>query len=156
MRTLYVKIIDPTNEVLRRYWTEYATRTGYEGDSGVDLCTPTAATCETGVTMVGMGVSCRLVGDGERLPYLLMARSSISKKPLMLANGVGLIDAGYTGEIIAPFRLFSDRGSKYTIEAGDRLVQLVAFDGQPMKVVIVDDQPDTERGDRGFGSTGGN
>ena len=33
--------------------------------------------------------------------YMLVPRSSISKTPLRMANSIGIIDAGYRGEIMA-------------------------------------------------------
>ena len=38
----------------------------------------------------------------EPCSFLLLPRSSISKTPLRLSNSVGLIDAGYRGELQAP------------------------------------------------------
>jgi len=39
------------------------------------------------------------------------------------------------------------------IKKGEALFQLVAFDGKPIEIEFVDELPETERGDRGFGST---
>jgi dUTP pyrophosphatase len=42
----------------------------------------------------------------------------------------------------------------YTVEPGQRLFQLVAMDGSPIHIDIVDELSETTRGSGGFGSTG--
>ena len=54
---------------------------------------------------------------------LLFPRSSIYKKDMLLANSVGVIDAGYRGEILFKFRKTEEMGILYTI--GDRVGQLM-------------------------------
>ena len=66
------------------------------GDAGLDLtaveCTMTrdVLTCHTGLSIE--------IPDGY--VGLLYPRSSIHKKPLSMANSVGVIDSGYRGEIM--------------------------------------------------------
>jgi len=84
--------------------------------------------------------------------FLLAARSSIIKSGYMLANGVGVIDRSYTGEIMVP--LVKIDPSAPDLEMPQRLVQLVPqpivdFDMKETKTDIV-----TTRGDKGFGSSG--
>ena len=81
-----------------------------------------------------------------------MARSSISKTPLRLSNAVGLIDAGYRGEIMAAVDNIKD--SSYRLEKGQRLFQLVSMNGESIHFDLVDTLSDTLRGEGGFGSTG--
>ena len=81
-----------------------------------------------------------------------MPRSSIAKTPLRLCNSIGLIDGGYRGEIMAAVDNIKDED--YKIEKGQRLFQLVAMDGSPVKFELVDKLTDTTRGEGGFGSTG--
>ena len=88
----------------------------------------------------------------DEMPYLLMPRSSISKTPLRQCNSVGLIDAGYRGEIMAAVDNIKD--IPYTVEPGQRLFQLVSMDGAPITFEIVSELSQTDRGDGGFGSTG--
>ena len=73
-------------------------------------------TIEGGKTgLINLGISCETM---EKRPYFLMPRSSISKTPLRLCNSVGLIDAGYRGEIMAAvdnikqedYTIHSDKG----------------------------------------------
>ena len=43
---------------------------------------------------------------GSSVSWLLMPRSSISKTPLRLCNSIGLIDAGYRGEVLRFSNIF--------------------------------------------------
>ena len=84
--------------------------------------------------------------------YMLVPRSSISKTPLRMANSIGIIDAGYRGEIMAAV---DNRGDKdYMIVPGQRLFQIVHPTLCPFNVGVVDKLSETDRGDGGFGSTG--
>lgn len=139
----------------------YQKRTGYAGDAGVDLVCPS----ETSITthgMVGLGISCEMVhGDvddpsfGAPSSYWLCARSSIVKTPLFLHNGVGVIDAGYRDELRAAFARHADAPNEpYLIQAMDRMVQIIAPNMGSIRVEIIEQLSETERGTRGFGSTG--
>ena len=81
-----------------------------------------------------------------------MPRSSISKTPLRLCNSIGLIDAGYRGEIMAA--VDNIKQEDYTINSGQRLFQIVAMDGSPLSFELVIKLSTTGRGAGGFGSTG--
>lgn len=122
----------------------------HHGDAGLDLYLPESMTFSARETApIHLKVACEM--EGQR-PYFLIPRSSISKTPLRMANSIGLIDGGYRGELIA----FCDNISEaaYTVEAGQRLFQLVAMDGSPLELEIVDELSETSRGEDGFGSTG--
>jgi dUTPase len=100
--------------------------------------------------------------------FYLYPRSSISKTRMRLANSVGIIDAGYRGDIIAAVDTIGIFGSndiwhvwKETlspIQKYDRYFQLCAPDLSPFLVHIVDTEAElgapTTRGQGGFGSTG--
>jgi dUTP pyrophosphatase len=83
--------------------------------------------------------------------YLMYPRSSISKTPLVLANGVGVIDASYTGNLVMALKNLSN--FSYEITAGQRLVQITASDLASFKITTIDRLRDTTR-ITGFGSTG--
>jgi len=73
---------------------------------------------------------------------------------MQLANSVGLIDAGYRGDIMAAVRLVG--ATAYEVVAG-RYFQLASPDLLPWDAVrVVDTIPggETLRGAGGFGSTG--
>ena len=81
---------------------------------------------------------------------LLVSRSSLQRKGFQQANNVGIIDSDYRGELMAPYT----GPVNSSIEAGERIAQLVIvpyFKGTPVEVECLNE---TERGDGGFGSTG--
>ena len=80
----------------------------------------------------------------------------VSKSGLNVKHGItstGLIDEGYTGEIMV--KLYNHSDSDYLVNAGDKISQLVVI-----PVLYEDIQfknfldENTERGDHGFGSSG--
>jgi dUTP pyrophosphatase len=135
----------------------------HEGDSGIDLYVPEDIVFEWSheVKFVSHKIQCKLIrySDGMPVSYWLVPRSSIAKTPLMLANSVGLIDAGYRGDIIAALRYFPNtsdgviRYLRYDLKKHTRLVQICAPDLKPIRVQLVDSLDETTRGDSGFGST---
>ena len=71
----------------------------HSGDSGLDIYIIENQIINPGETIrLKLGISCESL---DAKSYFLMPRSSLSKTPLRLANSVGLIDAGYRGEIMA-------------------------------------------------------
>ena len=83
---------------------------------------------------------------------LLFARSSLSRLGLMLANGVGVIDHGYTGEVMVP--LVNVGRDPVSVRKGERIAQLVIVPCLFPDFIWVDKLDETERGAGGFGSTG--
>ena len=84
--------------------------------------------------------------------YYLYPRSSISKTPLRLANSVGIIDAGYRGNLMAVVDNISIQA--YNIQKKDRLFQICAGNLEPIEFQLANDLSNTQRGFGGFGSTG--
>lgn len=85
---------------------------------------------------------------------LLFIRSGLSiQSPLGLANGVGLIDSDYRGEIKVPIRNYSS-SKRHTITNGDRIAQLLIVDYFAPTLNRVKELKETVRNDGGFGSTG--
>jgi dUTP pyrophosphatase len=89
--------------------------------------------------------------------FCLYPRSSIYKTPLMLCNHVGVIDAGYRGNIKGAFRNVSPSEELYVLTRGERVLQICHGTLCPIYVYLVDDENElnlnTERGEGGFGST---
>ena len=140
--------IKPSNELIAEMYKNHVQF--HDGDAGLDLFIVKKQTIEAGKTArIKLGISCETI---ERKPYLLMPRSSISKTPLRLCNSVGLIDAGYRGEIMAA--VDNIKKEDYIIEFGSRLFQIVAMDGSPVTFELVSELSKTKRGFDGFGSTG--
>ncbi len=84
---------------------------------------------------------------------LVCARSGLAlKRGLGLANGIGVIDSDYRGEIFVA--LINNSDTEQIIENGERIAQLMI-----MPVILptyneVLSLDETERGEGGFGSTG--
>ena len=122
----------------------------HPGDAGLDLFVVKRQIIQPGHTsIIKLDIACENV---ELKPYFLMPRSSISKTPLRMCNSIGLIDAGYRGEIMAA--VDNVKTVSYEIKTGERLFQLVALDGSKISFSLVDELTSSERGDGGFGSTG--
>ena len=122
----------------------------HDGDAGLDLFVIHEQTIEAGEsTFLHLQIACENI---DNKPYLILPRSSISKTPLRLSNSIGLIDAGYRGEIMAA--VDNIKNISYKVMPGQRLFQLVGMDGSPIHFKMVDELSETSRGIDGFGSTG--
>ena len=80
----------------------------------------------------------------------------VSKSGLNVKHGItstGLIDEGYTGEIMV--KLYNNSDESYLVQAGDKISQLVVIPVLYEDINFVDSiDADTDRGSQGFGSTG--
>lgn len=137
----------------------YLTRTNHYDDAGLDLYTVDDIVVPAhGMATLDFGIRCMRIMQTQmgsvasKCGYLLAPRSSISNTPLRMANSVGIIDAGYRGNIMAKVDNIS--GEDYTIKAGTRLFQICMPDLGPFSVQIGAVAKNTERGAGGFGSTG--
>lgn len=127
----------------------------HKTDAGFDLyCT------ETSIDWAKQELLCH-TGLAFEIPEghagLIFPRSSISNKPLMLHNSVGIIDSDYRGEVTAKFvitdqREFLQNDGSY--HPGDRIAQMVIMPYPEVEFEEADDLSETERGDGGYGSTG--
>lgn len=149
-------LVKPLNEEIRQM---YVNHSHYNpGDSGLDLFFPEDVTLNKGslAVSVPLGIQCEaLTKDGtQNLSYYLYPRSSISKTPLRMANSVGIIDAGYRGQIIVALDLVDPDINSFTIKKGTRLFQICSPTLDPIHLALVDSLSETQRGNDGFGSTG--
>ena len=84
---------------------------------------------------------------------LVYARSGLAaKRGLAPANKVGVIDADYRGEIMVC--LHNHSTSEQTVEAGERIAQMVVAPFRACEYEETDELSETVRGEGGFGSTG--
>lgn len=84
---------------------------------------------------------------------LVYARSGLaSKRGLAPANKVGVVDADYRGEVMVA--LHNHGTAAQTIEAGERIAQMVIAPYVTANFILSDSLDDTVRGAGGFGSTG--
>lgn len=85
----------------------------------------------------------------------LFARSGLGiKHGIALANGVGVVDSDYRGEICVGLQNSSD--TSFTVNPNDRIAQMVVMPVCSPEIVTVDRLDETERNSGGFGSTGVN
>ena len=135
------------NEIKKPY---YAT----EGSAGMDLsaCIDTPLVIKKGETViVPTGIAISL--PKNQYTGLVFARSGLGMKyGITMANGVGVIDSDYTGEIKCG--LINLGANDYTVNPGDRIAQLVIMPVAKVNLVEVDKLTKTDRGTGGFGSTG--
>ena len=125
-----------------------------QGDIGLDLFFPVDLIIPKKSLgfMVDLGIQCEAKIEDTFVPYYLYPRSSISKTPLRMSNSVGIIDAGYRGNIMVALDNVTDED--YQIQKGQRLFQVCPWNDLNVNLEIVDILTDTERGNGGFGSTG--
>ena len=84
---------------------------------------------------------------------IVVPRSSLGKRRLMIANTVGVIDSDYRGTI--KMNLLNMSNETQPIDNFERLCQLVVVPHyNPNDIEIVDSLTDTDRGEGGFGSSG--
>lgn len=144
-------LVKPLSSEVKYIYENHSTY--HEGDSGLDLFITKDEAIPPGQTLLlGLGVCCQLTADDKYFSYNMYARSSISKTPLIVANGVGLCDASYIGELKAA--LHNTSNTYYTVRKGERYVQLARADLGEISFEIVNELRDTSRGSGGFGSTG--
>lgn len=142
MNTLPARFTHPHAEVPTR---------AHPTDAGLDLAASETTQVAPGVvTLVPTGIA---VAIPEGHVGLLAIRSSLAtKKSMTLANGVGVIDPDYRGEIQVP--IIPLDGCHNLIQAGQKIAQLIILPIALPTVEVVAELPESARGLGGFGSTG--
>lgn len=130
------------------------------GDAGMDLTAVSKFFDEFGNICYGTGLAFEIP---EGYVGLIFPRSSCSKKQLILANNVGVIDSGFRGEVVMKFKpsLALDRGqcatdrlTYGTYNVGDRIAQMIIMPYPHIEFEEADKLSETDRGTDGYGSTG--
>ena len=123
----------------------------YDGDAGLDLAACEAfelAPGERKLVSTGLAVAIPAGHAGFVLPRSgLAARHGIT-----IVNAPGLIDSGYRGELKVCL-LNTDPEQTFTAEVGERVAQLVVLPVVAVRPTEVEELPESERGERGFGSS---
>jgi len=121
----------------------------YEKDAGWDLKSRYMVTLnplETKKITTGVCIEIPTGCAGDIRP-----RSSISERGIQIHYGT--VDVGYTGEVGVIMTNIS--GEPVTIGAYERVAQLVINKlSEDNKLEVVDELPESDRGNNGFGSTG--
>lgn len=122
-------------------------------DAGIDL---TCTQITTEINECGQLILVYHTGLAIEIPDgyfgLLVPRSSVYKKSLMLTNCAGVIDSGYRGEVMAKFRNTTDV-IPAVYKDGERFAQLLILPVPDVTFVESDELSETERGEGGYGST---
>ena len=126
-----------------------------EGSAGFDL----SALLDRDITVKNMEIVLIKTGLSVAIPdgyeIQIRSRSGTSlKKGLIVLNAPGTIDSDYRGEVGVIIQNVS--GFEQTIASGDRVAQGILARVERVDFEIVDELPETQRGEGGFGSTGVN
>ena len=76
-----------------------------------------------------------------------------AKHGISIVNTPGLVDSGYRGELLVNL-LNTDAREAFVVEAGMRIAQLVVVPVPAVAAVEVEELPESDRSERGFGSSG--
>ncbi len=145
MSILKVKLVRPDAQLPKRETS---------GSAGHDL-----RACISEDVILPAGGSLRLPTgiaiEMESADYvaIIAARSSMAAKyGVTMANGIGVIDSDYRGEISV--LLYNHSQEEFVIHPGDRVAQLLLLPVDLPDIVEVEELSQTQRGEGGFGSTG--
>jgi dUTP pyrophosphatase len=149
LKDIKIKIINPLmgNSIpLPEYETD--------GSAGLDLraCLEEKSILEAGMSqLIPIGFAMYL--EDPALAALVVPRSGLgSKHGIVLGNLVGLIDSDYQGELMVPAWNRSEKD--FEINPGDRIAQMIIVPVVQAKFKIVENFKESERGEKGFGSSG--
>ena len=125
----------------------------HEGDAGADM----RAAIEKPVRIMPGKSAWIPLGVRVEIPEghvgLQFPRSGLGcNHGICLANGTGVIDSGYRGEVRA--KLLNLGREPFTVNPGDRICQLVILPYTKAKFWTVDELSESDRGADGYGSTG--
>lgn len=149
------------------------------GDAGMDLTATSVSVDEYGNIVYGTGLAFEIP---EGYVGLVFPRSSIFKKGIILSNSVGVIDSGYRGEVSFKFKPSYDKAkavhhpgnpksyglpsvawyeldgsgfeTDYTYRIGERIGQIIIMPYPQIEFEEVQELSETERGTKGYGSSG--
>jgi len=127
-----------------------------EGAAAVDMRAAidegTTVTIEPGCrAMIPTGMAIAL--ENANVVAILAARSGLAvKSGINLANGIGVIDSDYRGEICVG--LYNSSNVPFTVNRGDRISQLMFMPVYTANLIEAETLDETARGAGGFGSTG--
>ena len=98
---------------------------------------------------VGTGIKCALP---EGTFAMIVSRSGLSLKGIIVNNAPGIIDSTYRGEWKVILHNQSNR--IFNINIGDRIAQCLLMNYNTINFTEVEELDSTERGEKGFGSSG--
>ena len=124
------------------------------GSAGLDLsaCIMEKTDIKPGeILKVPTGIAIQICDNNYAA--MVFARSGLGiNNGISLANGVGVVDSDYRGEICVGLINLSKK--TFTIEPGQRIAQMILMPVSVCKVIETEALDETNRGINGFGSTG--
>ena len=143
-----VKILHSRGMTMPAYATEGAAavdmRAAIEEDAPVTIAPGARAMIPTGMA---------IALENANVVAILAARSGLAvKSGINLANGIGVIDSDYRGEICVG--LYNSSDVPFTVHRGDRIAQLMFMPVYTAHLIEAASLDETARGTGGFGSTG--
>jgi dUTP pyrophosphatase len=124
----------------------------YPGDAGLDLVACERHELGPGErALVGTGIA---VAIPEGHAGLVTPRSGLAAAHgVTIVNTPGVVDAGYRGELRVILHN-TDVHEPFVVEPGMRIAQLVVVAVAGVPLTEVEQLPESERGEGGFGSSG--
>jgi dUTP pyrophosphatase len=120
-------------------------------DGGVDLYARDDVTLDAGARFpVPTGISVAI--PAGHAGFVVPRSGLAANHGIGVANGPGLVDSGYRGEI--KVILINHSETDFKVLRGDRIAQLVVVKLPEYELIEADELPESDRGQRGFGSSG--
>ena len=141
-----IKIV---NDIIKKLPT-YAS----DGSAGLDLHAAVSSTIDLRpqeTVLISTGIAIYI--KDKNYAATILPRSGLGhKKGIVLGNLIGLIDSDYQGELM--ISCWNRSNSSYQIQPLERIAQMIFLKIEHPKFELVDDFISTERGEKGFGSSG--
>ncbi len=146
--TMRIKFLRETS---RQHPPGYATPGSVGLDLRADLDAPSLTIAPGARAAIPTGIAIEI--DQPGIAGFVFSRSGLgAKHGLTVAQGVGVIDPDYRGEIIV--WLLNTAAEPQTVTAHERIAQLILMPVHTATILAVDELGDTRRGCGGFGHTG--
>ena len=125
-----------------------------DGSAGLDLHAAISSTIDLRpqeTVLISTGIAIYI--KDKNYAATILPRSGLGhKKGIVLGNLIGLIDSDYQGELM--ISCWNRSNSSYQIQPLERIAQMIFLKIEHPKFELVDDFMSTERGEKGFGSSG--
>lgn len=139
--------------ILSQVQENYRNGPKHEGDAGLDLSYvgPEVTIAPNQTVMGATGLAIWI--QSRSMAGLILPRSGLGSRGLVVGNLVGLIDSGYQGEL--KVSMWNRTDEPITVKPGDKVCQLVIVPVVAHTAELVDSfEAATDRGTDGFNSTG--
>lgn len=139
----------PVKITLEHEYAQLPTR-ATAGSAGYDIYSVDSITIRPGdTTLVNTGLALEIPLGFEAQ---IRSRSGLALRGLVVANAPGTIDSDFRGEVKVILR--NSGSEEIKVNRGDRIAQFVFAKHEPVELRVVKHLNASDRGLRGFGSTG--